>query len=187
MSMPSINLNCEKCDYSDTTMVTWGNFNYRYKKQTTPINRVLGWCFNCEKLAPIEDFSNSSEILAEIKDLINTLKSTSKRISITFSNKKYENRVEKLEKIDQLSTQLNMIIERKGQERCLNCSSTNVSLFDGDYKLDYEGLLYKGLKKTGFIHPNCGGEIIATPNPIRFNMRFEPKFYSPDGKREIDV
>jgi hypothetical protein len=188
MSMPSINLDCDKCDYSGSTMVTWGNYKYRYENQTTPVNRILGWCSDCEGLAPIEDFNNASEILAEIKGLIKPLKvNVRRRISITTSKYQCESRVENLERIDQLSSQLHMIIERKGNERCLKCSSTNVSIFDGDYSLEYEGLLYKGLRKTGFIHPNCGGEIIATPNPIRFNMRFEPKFYSPDGKREIEV
>jgi hypothetical protein len=188
MSMPSINLDCEKCGYSGSTMVTWGSFNYRTEDQIIPVNRILGWCLDCDGLVPIEDFSNSNEILAEIKEILKPLKiKASKWLSINLFKYQCKNRAESIEKVEQLATQLNMIVERKGKERCLTCSSINVLPFDGDYRLEYEGLLYKGLKKTGFIHPSCGGEIIATPNPIRFNMRFEPKYYSPQGKREIDI
>jgi len=41
--------------------------------------------------------------------------------------------------------------------------------------------LFQGSKRTGFNHPDCGGEIIASSSDMRLNMSFTPRHYNPDG------
>ena len=179
MSMPSINLDCDKCDYSGSTMVAWGNYHYKFDEQIIALNRSLGWCLDCEGFVAVEDLNNASDILAELKQLTKPLKvHFSKRILVTLSQGIRQIRAQNLDEIDVLATKLKIIIERQGDERCLICSSLNIIAFNEDYALEVNGALYTGTKKTGFTHPVCGGEIIATPNPIRFNMKFTPKYYS---------
>ena len=73
--------------------------------------------------------------------------------------------------------------KRIGTEKCLECGGTDISKFDGDYTLEYDSGrgLFTGTKRTGFNHPGCGGEIIASSNPVRLNIAFTPKYYDFNG------
>ena len=74
---------------------------------------------------------------------------------------------------------------RRGQERCLKCSSHAVI----PYKLVKEGggfkekgdFMYHGEHKTDFEHPGCGGMFCEKADDVRLHFMFEPRFYTTDG------
>jgi len=177
MSMPSINLNCAKCDYGSSSRILWGDFKYIIDGSEYHVDRVIGWCFNCNELVAIEDFNNIDKVIGEIEKLTNKLKSDymsffSYLLSLWFYK-------DNLNEISELTKKLSMIRQRKGSEKCLVCGCSKIKFFNGDYSLeqDSDSRSYQGLKHTGFFHPDCGGEIIAKPDPIHFNMKFYPRRY----------
>ena len=72
---------------------------------------------------------------------------------------------------------------RRGQERCLKCSSHAVI----PYKLVKEGggfkekgdFMYHGEHKTDFEHPGCGGMFCEKADDVRLHCMFEPRFIRP--------
>ena len=88
-----------------------------------------------------------------------------------------------LEAVKPLQRRLELIEERSGNERCLNCGSFDVKRFDGDFSQLNHFAGDTNAIPTGFMHPECGGEFLATADPIRLFYKFAPKFYSVDGGR----
>ena len=182
--MPFINLDCEKCDFHGSTTTVWGNFKYIENKNELHLTRTLGWCFDCQCFVPIEDFSNIDEVIAKIETLTSELKSDyEKWLSFLFSILTRKNTIDRINEISELAKRLSFIRQRKGSEKCLACGSSNIKPFDGDYSLEFEVMegLFQGSKRTGFNHPDCGGEIIASSSDMRLNMSFTPRHYNPDG------
>ena len=187
MSAQSVNLNCDICGFESSTREVWGEFYYINNHLKTPVNRALGWCEQCSKFCPIEDFSNQISICEEIDSLIKYFKNDYSQKSVLLIGKKLrEDRLFKLELIGVLNEQSKIISKRIGSEKCLNCGSTNVEILISDClsRIDERIRHSTGSIRTGYIHPNCGGEIIATPSPLHIQMEFTPRYYRSDGTRE---
>ena len=181
MSMPSIHLDCAECDFHGCTSVTWGLYSYLVNNEEIPVNRVLGWCSDCDSFQPIECF-DPEESFQEIVKSRDQLKRFQSSLIMQILNRTRRNQIQYYQdEINRHALNLYMISKRKGTEKCLTCGSSDTIKFDGDYSLEYESGLYQGVKRTGFIHPKCGGEFIATPNPMRYHMRFTPKYYDING------
>ena len=181
MSMPSIHLDCNKCEHHGCTSVTWGLYSYLIGDKEIPINRTLGWCKDCNGFKPIESF-DPDESLNEIKASNDILKKLESNLLLNLLSSSRKNQINYYhDQVEKHTMMLYIISKRVGTEKCLECGSSAVIPFDGDCDLEYESGLFQGLKMTGFIHPDCGGEFIATPNPIRYHMRFTPKHYNING------
>ena len=61
MSMPTYQLQCDRCDYSVGSGLTWGHFEYETDSGRLPVDRSLGWCNHCRGFQPIEAFNNVDE------------------------------------------------------------------------------------------------------------------------------
>lgn len=184
MSMPSTDLTCSKCGLRGSNAVVWGDFRYIEGDREIPLSRTLGWCADCCKFVPMEDFAIKDRLLAEIEEILRPIKErVNQRVSFSLLSGTRQHRLNEIDRLSTLVEQLVLIGDRKGSERCLKCGSVSVERFDGDYTgLDpYES----GEKtvNTGYYHPGCGGEFLASISPIRFNIIFEPRFYSKDGHR----
>ncbi len=182
MSMPSINLTCEKCNFHGSTVATWGRFSYLYNETEIPVDRELGWCFGCNKLRPIECFCPDETLKVLEENTLELEKLQSKILWLVIRKIFYSDEAYYKEKIKTSALALYIASKRSGTEVCLECGGSEVSYFDGDYQLEYGGMLYKGEKRTGFLHPDCGGEFIATPSPIRLNIRFKTRYYNINGQ-----
>lgn len=179
MSMPSICLKCEKCGCHGDTFQLWGNYAYLVDGLEVSMSRQLGFCFDCNGLKPMELFDMES-----CRDtLVESVSSLKKIEASTLSTFRRSEKSHYLTEIAKATHLLYIAAKRQGNERCLECGKTHISPFEGDYKLEYNGTLYMGSKRTGFVHPNCGGEFVATPNPVRLHMAFKSKFYDLDGKK----
>ena len=165
-------------------MVLWGPMLYLIDGKKISVDRRLGWCHECQELKPIEHFK-PDEYLAGIRehqDKLSKLQSSPFKLFISVS-KRYRAKLYQ-EEIEKQALALYITSKRRGTEKCLACGSDKVVSFDGDYSLEYDGAaLYLGEKHTGFYHPGCGGEFVATPNPIRFNIAFIDKYYDINGIR----
>jgi len=181
MSMPSIDLDCAKCGFHGSSSVVWGQFFYLLDGYQIPLNRHLGWCHDCESFKPIEYFDPDGcfRKIIEAREELKRFKTCS--LMQVFSKSRRDLVKHYQEKIDKHILMLHLISKRTNTEKCLDCGSTHASPFDGDYSLTFESFQYHGVKQTGFIHPGCGGEFIATPNPMRFHRSFTPQYYNFDG------
>jgi len=181
MSMPSIDLTCEKCQFKGSTRRTWGRYTYLDGRYKYPVDRELGWCYSCSDFAPIERF-DADKAYDEASDClrhINRLNNQTKFVVFKKNNKELIKHYQ--EKLEDAIFQQYQASRRKDTERCLTCGSDHVEPFDGDYELEYSNLQYRGSKRTGFLHPGCGGEFIATPNPVRLNVAFDERIYDVEG------
>ncbi len=186
MSAQSVNLNCEICGLQSSTREVWGEFYYLYNDLKIPVNRTLGWCKQCKKFCPIENFNHQKNICEEMDSLISYFNNDYSHKTFLFIGKKLrENRLFKLNLIKILNEQLKLISTRAGSEKCLICGSSNIDSSIGEFLSKNQEINEHntGHARTGFIHPNCGGEIIASPSPIHINMEFTPRFYNPDGSK----
>lgn len=181
MSVPSKILTCDKCGLRSPMSRSSGNFKYLIGRNEVTVSSALGWCHDCNDFQAIEHFDAErhwDEILEcrkEIARLESLLFPWKKRRLIRYQQAQIE-----------ASTQmLYVFAKRKGTEKCLECGSTHVVPFDGDcsLKLDLGAYVYIGEKSTGFFHPGCGGEFVATPSKVRLNTRFNPTFYDIEGNR----
>jgi hypothetical protein len=114
MSMPSIDLKCDRCSYEACSRLLWGNYNYVYTDpiDSDPINsephkrtilcnqeasidldRELGWCFSCNEFKAIESLSTKGfiEIVRACEEQIAQLtQSTFRLITLKLSKKKQQ-------------------------------------------------------------------------------------------------
>ena len=184
MSFPFTNLECDKCGFRGSDGVVYGVFRYVAGDSEIPIRRTLGWCSDCRKFAAIEDFNDKEEVVAEIAKIQNELRTnTQKRLSISLFSNRHKQRLNRLEQLPGLIKRLALIEKRKGREKCLSCGSDNVSRFDGGYSQIDPFASDQDAIHTGYMHPGCGGEFLATASPMRFFIKYEAKFYSVDGDR----
>ncbi len=182
--MPSTDLVCDKCGFQGSTAAVWGDFRYIEGGREIPLTRTLGWCADCCNFVPMEDFAIKDELSAEIERILHPISVRTKRwASFSLLKRTREHRLNELERLSGLIAHLALIGERNGSERCLQCGSVNVERFDGNFlELDPYGTDGATIH-TGFFHPGCGGEFLASVSPMRFNVIFEPKFYLVDGER----
>jgi hypothetical protein len=180
--MPSTDLTCNQCGFQGTAAVLWGDFRYVEGGREIPLSRTLGWCTSCSDFVPMEDFSIKDELLGEIDEAMDAIKVRTKRwVSFPLLGRTRKDRQDELERLSALIAHLALIGERNGSERCLHCGSTSVQRFDGDYS-EPDSYASKGTTvNTGFLHPGCGGEFLASINPLRLNLIFEPRLYSVEG------
>ena len=183
MSVPSVILNCDKCVHESSSRVLWGSYEYFIDDQTFHLNKQLGWCNQCHDFSPIENL-DPAYYLEQVRDIEVSINELQTRAIMLFLNPILRNKLaKKRQKLNKASKLLKAIQLRQGMERCLKCSSIKVFKAEIDYTLEYSlnmGL-YSGEKHTGFLHPSCGGEFIATPCPIRFNVKHIPRYYNLDG------
>jgi hypothetical protein len=182
MSMASTELVCDKCEFKGSNAVVWGDFRYIKGGLEIPLSRTLGWCADCSDFVAMEYFAIKDELLSDIGEALEAIKVRTKRwASLSLLARTRKDRQDELERLSALIAHLALIGGRKGMEKCLHCGSSSVERFDGDYSKT-DSYTSKGTPvNTGFFHPGCGGEFLASVNPIRLNMIFEPRLYSVDG------
>jgi hypothetical protein len=183
MSMPSIIFKCSECAHTGSTTVIWGDFSYIDGTQDFPLERCIGWCHGCDAFAPIEDFSDEEQLICRLADLTEEVTSIRKKPVLFFLTGSAKHRRDRLlEELSVISHRLRLIRDREGAEKCLYCGSSSVKAFDGRCGT-YDEIPNE--QPTGFMHPGCGGEFIASRNPMRLSLVFSPNYYSVEGERII--
>lgn len=187
MSVPHINLTCDRCEASWSPLQLNKHRVYLDGDVEVPIYSTLGWCESCAALRPVEHFEDAVWTQQEIDEIEAELQSLSdtwmKRLGLRLFPGKRVSVDWRAEKLSSLQHRLVLIAKRRGDEACLVCGSRQLQPFTGDYSLEMDGTFsYVGSKPTGFIHPGCGGEFIATGSDIRFIFSRITYCYSVEGR-----
>jgi len=202
MSVPGVDISCNRCDYNGSTVVIFGIFKYSTSGATISLPRTLGWCSSCDSLAPIEDDSREARIeslaadLEYVKSKINREKKELLRktplLTRMFSSKEpYSESLACLqEQAVWISSELTVPVilsEYLGcsrKARCLICGSSQARRFPklpeglNDFYDNHRIKLQAGMK-----HPGCGGDLFASTSKIRLSMHFKDRIYSLSGER----
>jgi hypothetical protein len=189
MSMPSYSILCTQCDYDSSSNATNGRYYYKDDEGQFNLERQLGWCNGCQSITAIEDFSVTAKVAGKIRSELKTINRYTSSVYANIcnvllpSNRKWLNWL--TETINSYAKYIELAETRRGQERCLKCSSHVVI----PYKPAKEGggfksrgdFMYHGEHKTDFEHPGCGGMFYEKADDVRLHGKFEPRFYKPDG------
>jgi hypothetical protein len=137
-------------------------------------------------MVPIEDFGYHLWELEAIESrcewLASELSSGWQALLNFLSKGRRARQSELLHEIQMNTATLRNAFRRKGTERCLECGSSDVKAFDGDVNITLsDDSVFEGSNKTGFIHPGCGGELVARGSGARFNIARETRIYTPHG------
>ena len=182
MSMPSVLLECEKCGFSGCTAVSWGQYTYVEDELEYSVSNVLGWCVDCDNFAPIEDFDDEEQVLVDLEQVAKTIRRMiRKTVVVCVSKCARQYRDNLLDELQGLTRKLSLIGERRATEKCLCCGSTSVTRVGGVYSQVSRSKGRQEIWRTDFVHPGCGGEFLAKPNPIRLHPVFTPNYYTTDG------
>ncbi|MEI8123349.1 MAG: hypothetical protein WCI20_15065 [bacterium] len=183
MSVETTQITCSTCAFTASDSVTWGYFSYELKDNTLiSVERSLGWCHNCNDVVAIENLTpkakrskdtdgRSWKGIAELKLELQKAKSRLRNI-FGFGKAKIDLLTNELEftilrerEIDQYNK---LIESRVGSSRCLFCSMRDIlhlnipKLTEGNPPVS-----------TGFIHPECGGQLMAAKSGFRVSLRFD--------------
>lgn len=156
MSWPVKVYYCNKCDFEQGDVRTWGTREYSLGSGIRiPVRGSIGWCMSCNGLAAIEDLSLTLRIKeyrkAELKfcqlsqksgQLLSVL-SKGERESLRYYEDNMQDAIDALE----------MLSNRISPAHCLNCYSTQVHVPE---KLK-DGV--DGDQAAVWLHPKCGGEL----------------------------
>jgi len=202
MSVPAIDVTCDRCDYSGSTGVCFGIFKYQTPFGSISLPRTLGWCNSCESIAPIENTDQAarftslkddiSDLEASLVEEIEKAKKSTPFLSRLFSNRQPDNEAIRMIRVslDNLSQELinpsalASYLMSMGVAHCLSCGSSDVFRFPGTPAgIDDFYSEHRVPKTIGIQHPGCGGEMYAVTSKARINRRFTEKLYSLYGER----
>jgi hypothetical protein len=82
-------------------------------------------------------------------------------------------------KLDEATLLLAIIKQRQSPPRCLECGSTRVIVPLVADREFWDSVNTKGA--IGFIHPDCGGELLAHKDGLRIAIRTSKRYYTPEG------
>jgi len=190
--MPATSLTCDRCNFATSNTIFWGIFYYQINHDSfINIERSVGWCFDCQTFTPIEEL-NKEKATAELQRLKKELSEYQEQLNKTESYKtgfitrlftsgsKLAGLKEKVKylqaNVDEARLYVNLINSRKNPPRCLLCCRSNITPFVLPSVEDGSG---KHL--SGFIHPNCGGNIIVENEGIRISKKLRTRIYSMEG------
>ena len=189
MSVPSYSILCTQCDYESSGRAIWGRYYYKDDEGQFNLESQLGWCNGCQSITAIEDFSDAAKVAGKIRSELYSIRRDTATVFANILNVFFKSRRESLSStikaINGHAKYIELAEARRGQERCLKCSSHAVI----PYKPAKEGggfkekgdFMYHGEHKTDFEHPGCGGMFYEKADDIRLNIKFESKFYTTDG------
>jgi hypothetical protein len=188
MSVPSYTYKCSKCDFSAPGSLLTGLTVYEDGEQHIQCHYEACWCNKCVSITPLENFKANKSELEKAKIALNR---ATERTSYFWQNilnalLKYRQTFIKneLNEITASLKYMELANNRMGDEKCLKCGSNDATPLPDEVKLagtQITGRKYSENSPTGFIHPHCGGEIIAVGDDMRFNLVPSTNIYSMDG------
>ncbi|MBY6223990.1 hypothetical protein [Ferrimonas balearica] len=179
MSAPCIEFVCNRCDFIALDKVLLGPHSYRIDGREFNVDRELGWCMQCQTLVGIERFNvnGTLDALERVKEKIDAHNACWRRRLF-----RPQQLTDLASSLSGIQSRLAFFERRRGTEKCLRCSSTEViPIAKKEYDLELRRFRYHGIRTTNFRHPGCGGTIIAQPHPVRYHWRFYHRIYDHDG------
>ena len=195
MSLPVTTFYCTQCDFRDGNADAWGLKEYVLPNRVRlPINRQRGWCDECRGLACVEVLSEDDR-LKDLQEAERELAAYPERpvrswwqLHWFILGGRWRRCVEAWERaqfdllcsLDDANDGLTHLRQRNNPPRCLACGSSQVRtplvLNQGPWE-DKERP-----KATGFIHPDCGGELWMIVDGLRVRLQPSVRRYTVEGE-----
>lgn len=133
---------------------------YKKGEIEVPINRVIGICYNCDKITPVEKLPDE-EYLSNLE-------------------KKDSYIANKL--IEEEKKRKKLLTGRASRARCLKCGSHNFDVIP-KIKSETSKLLSGKPHPTGYKHKDCSGKIVVKKSSANFFMgdKLPTKFCDSEG------
>ena len=189
MSVPSYSILCNQCDYKSSSRASHGRYFYKDDEGQFNLERQLGWCNSCQSITAIEDFGKTSTAASEIRSNLYSIRRDTATVFANLLNVFFKSRREslssKIKAINGHAKYIELAEARRGQERCLKCSSHAVIPYKpiregGGFKETGDFMLH-GQHVTDVEHPGCGGMFYERAEDVRLHGKFDSKFYTTDG------
>jgi len=176
MSMEDVEIWCDRCDFKSGSGRTFGRYFYELKNgQLVDLNREPGWCYRCENIESIENFSDKDFIKNEIDNNISARQKITTSISFKLFGHQKKHVMQFEEKIVQMNYRLFIHEQRKSLPKCLRCGSTDIiSVKIPDPP---EG----AIEELPIMHLKCGGRLLAKHSDFRVNIILPKLIYTLEG------
>lgn len=155
MSVPFEVIECERCGYAASTLVTAGKFVWSDGGEEYWFGRKLGICTDCECVVAMEEFPDE-ERLIEQERRSRMLEERRKR-KPGFFGKIFNRPLIDPSAFGKSSDDVSVarkVLELKRRPVCLSCGSTRVAPLMRPENSDSQNT---SLQALGFLHPGCGG------------------------------
>lgn len=196
MSWPVTTFYCSNCDFENTDIGSW-----RAKRYLLPngvrldVNWRLGWCDDCAKIVAVEDLSEDAprlDLQEAQQKIANQPPQPVRRwwqlhwFIFTGIWRKHVDawevamfQAQSME--DDAASMLGLIRDRKSAPKCLTCGSTHTHaplITNEEPWIDTAQP-----KRTGFVHPLCGGDILMQMDDFRIALKPSTWHYKTEGIR----
>jgi len=189
MSMPSYSILCTRCDYESSGRAIWGPYYYKDDEGRFNLERQLGWCNGCQRIAAIEDFDDVAKAAGKIRADLYYIHRDTDTVFANILNSLFPSRrkwlKDRIDTVNKNAKYIQLAEKRVGQERCLTCGSHVVQPYKpiregGGFKETGDFMLH-GQHGTDVEHPGCGGVFYEKADDVRLHGKFDSKFYTTDG------
>jgi hypothetical protein len=200
MSMSMLNYTCSKCDFSSSDVVMWGRRSYRMGQQTVSVNAQLGWCDDCQDLAPIEvlpsperarvlsaELANVEGDIMALNVELQTGRPWYRRALGLGPGVSRELMMLEFRRDDLVETRVEdakrseLLADRSTPPLCLRCGSDKCRALPA-LRVAIDGDDADARRRLPVEHPGCGGTFIVAVSPIRVSIATVHRFYDINGR-----
>ena len=190
MSWPTTTFFCTQCDFKQGDARTWGTKEYVLDNGVrVPLDWRLGWCHDCKGLAAVEALSAEEcrKALSEAQKTLSDMGPPPVRrwwqlhrfVFRGLWRKRVNDWMYSACQVEDARDALRLTEKRKNPPRCLACGGSRVIAPLVTDRSEWADSSKP--KRTGFVHPGCGGEILMVMDGFRIGLRPSVRRYTPEG------
>lgn len=187
MSAPLASISCTLCGYQRSDWSCYGARSYVEADRKVTVGVVLGWCFHCDDVMPVEALPTEErrqalERTVRSHDAIAERGSTGSGAGSTTFGGKFSASFHRW-KLKSESDRLLLLAGRRSGPRCLECGSLSVQLFPEDTRSRAHAARPGFPVNLGIQHPGCGGMLLGCLADLRVWPREDEILYDLEGNR----
>lgn len=190
MSWPVTTYYCEKCDYRQGDVGTWGTREYVLPDGLRiPVNSALGWCADCKSITAVESLNihrREADLRAAEHELAKQGPQPHRRwwqihryLLPMLWRRDLANWCFFAAMVEDAKAALQLIQSRQSQPRCLACGGIKITTPLVSDTSEWPDVSQP--TRTGFSHPDCGGELWMVMEGMRVGLRPLVRRYTPEG------
>ncbi len=169
-------IKCTQCEFSCLSSVTWGPKYYlTANNEKISVDRKLGWCFDCDSIAPVESLDDEALVAIQIDELEQSRKCRLMHHIFRVISPSYRT---KMKKLKALEIRLMIIKTRADKEVCLKCGTRKILTFSQEARAALQTP-----NRPTVPHPGCSknGNLYSEPS-MYLSIKMSPKYYNTEGQ-----